>query len=91
MVKSLPARAGDARLMGLIPGSGEYPGEGHGNPLHNSCLGNPMDRGAWQATVYGVAELDTTEHTHTHTLYQEFLYQEFRELQENLFCSKSFN
>ena len=41
--------------LGLIPGSGRSPGEGIGNPLHHSCLGNPMDRGAWQTTVHGVA------------------------------------
>ena len=45
--------AGD---VGLIPGSGRFPGEGNGYPLQYSCLGNPMDRGAWQATVYGVAK-----------------------------------
>ena len=51
-------QAGD---MGLIPGSGSSPGEGNGNPLQYSCLINPMDRGAWQATVHGVTnELDTT-------------------------------
>ena len=44
---------------GLIPGSGRSPGEGNGNPLQNSCLKNPMDRGAWQATVHGVAESQT--------------------------------
>ena len=44
MVKNLPASAGDA---GLIPGSGRSPGEGNGNPLQYSCLGNAMDRGAW--------------------------------------------
>ena len=43
-----------------IPGSGRSPGEGSGNPLQNSCLGNPMDRGAWQATVPRVATIDTT-------------------------------
>ena len=39
---------------GLIPGLGRSPGEGNGNPLQYSCLGNPMDRGAWRATVYGI-------------------------------------
>ena len=46
---------------GSIPGLGQSPGEGNGNPLQYSCLENPMDRGAWQTTVHGVAELDTTE------------------------------
>ena len=49
-LKNLPANAGD---LGLIPGLGRYPEEGNGNPLQYSCLGNPMDRGAWQATVQG--------------------------------------
>ena len=58
MVKNLPANAGD---MGLIPGSGRYLGGGDSNPLQYSCLGNPMDRGAWHATVHSVAkEWDTT-------------------------------
>jgi len=43
----------------LIPGSGRYPGEGNGNPLQYYCLENPMDRGAWYATVYGVAKSPT--------------------------------
>ena len=53
MVKNLPASAGDA---GSIPGSGKSPGEGNGNPLQDSFLGNPKDRGAWQATVHRVAK-----------------------------------
>ena len=59
MVKNLPANARDA---GSIPGSERSPGVGNGNPLQYSCLGYPMDRGAWRATVHGVAkELDTTK------------------------------
>ena len=50
-VKNPPANGGGARDSGLIPGSRRSRGEGNGNPLQYSCLGNPMDRGAWQATV----------------------------------------
>ena len=58
VVKNLPSRAGDVRLM---PGLGRSPGEGNGNPLQYSCLENPMDGGVWQATVHRDAkELDTT-------------------------------
>ena len=56
--------------MGLIPGSGRSPGGGHGTPLQYSCLENPMDRGAWWATVHTVAESDTNEttwHARMHT------------------------
>ena len=53
VAKNPPASAGD---MGSTPGSGRSPGEGNGNPLQHSCLGNPMDTGAWQAIVHDVAE-----------------------------------
>ena len=64
MVKNLLANAGDTGDAALIPGSGRSPGEGNGNPLQYSCLEDPMDRGAWWATVYGVTKgMDTTEHS----------------------------
>ena len=66
MVKNPPDNAGDERDMGSIPGSGRSPGEGNGNPLQYSCLGKPMDRGAWWATVHGVAKSEiplSTAHT----------------------------
>ena len=56
VVKNMPANAGDTRDMGLIPGLGRSPGGGHGNPLLYSCLENPMDIGAWWATVHSVAK-----------------------------------
>ena len=54
VVKNLPANVGDSRHMGSIPGWGSSPGERNGNPLHYSCLGNPMDRGAWRAIVHRI-------------------------------------
>ena len=59
MVKTLPANAGDTRDAGSILGSRRSPGEGNGNPLQYSCLENPMDRGAWWATVDGAAKSRT--------------------------------
>ena len=73
VVKNPPANAGDIRDPVSIPGLGRSPGEGNGNLLQNSyshtpvfllpysSMGNPMDRGAWQRTVHGVTESDTTE------------------------------
>ena len=59
VINNPPTNAGD---MSSIPRSGRSPGEENGNPLQYSCLGNPVDRGAWWATVHGVAkELNTTE------------------------------
>ena len=82
VVKNLPANSGDIGDMCSIPGWGRSPGEGNGNPFQYSCLGNPMDRGAWWTTVHGVAKrhdwgtehtfacmcthADTHTHTHTH-------------------------
>ena len=59
VIKNLPANGGDTSL---IPGLRRSPGEGNGNSLQYCCLGNPMDRGAWPATVHGVEkESDTTK------------------------------
>ena len=58
-VKNLPAKAEDVRDTGLISGSGRSSGEGNGNPLRCSCLENPMDRGAWRATVHGATKSQT--------------------------------
>ena len=66
VVKNLPANAGD---LSSIPGLGRSLGEGHGNSLQYSCLENSMDRGAWQAAVWGrrVGHNSATDaHTHTH-------------------------
>ena len=59
MVKNPPDNAGDARDMGSITGSGRSPAGGNGNPRQFSCLENLVDRGAWKATVLGVAESQT--------------------------------
>ena len=59
MVKNPSANAGDVRDMGSIPGSGRSPGGGNGNPLQYSCLENPMNRGAWWATVHGITKSQT--------------------------------
>ena len=76
VVKNLPANAGDIREAGSSPGLGRSPREEYGNLVQYSCLENPMDRGAWWATVHRVAESDTTEttyHTCMHTFINRFL------------------
>ena len=69
VIKNIPANTGDTEDMGMIPGSGRFPGEGSGTPLYSSCLGNPMDRGVWPAQsmgsqrgIYLVTEQDTLKH-----------------------------
>ena len=65
MIKNLPHNAGAAGDSSLIPGWGSSPGGGNDNPLQYSCLENPMDRGAWWATVCGVTKSQTwTKHEH---------------------------
>ena len=59
MVKNPPANAGDIRDAGSIPGLGRSPGGRNDIPIQYACLKNPMDRGAWQATVHGAAESGT--------------------------------
>ena len=56
VVKNPSTNAGDLKDVGLIPGPGRSPGEGHGNPLQHSCLESPLDRGAWWATVHRLAK-----------------------------------
>ena len=55
-VKNPPANAGDTGDLGSVAGSGRSPGGGDSLSLQSSCLGNPMDRGTWQATVHGVTK-----------------------------------
>ena len=74
MVKNPPANAGDIRDTGSISGLGRSLGGGNGNPLQYSCLGNPMDRGAWRATVHRVAQSQIRLKqlsTHRHILIEE--------------------
>ena len=55
VVKNLPAKAGDVRNVGSLPGLGRSPGGGHDSPLQCSCLENPMNRGAWWTVIHGIA------------------------------------
>ena len=68
--KESSCNAGDTGDTGWIPGSGRAPGEGHGNPLQHSCLGNPMDRGEWWPTVHGAAKSWTWLNTPHHSPFQ---------------------
>ena len=73
MVKCLPAvRETRVRSLGPIPGSGTSPGEGNGNPLQYPCLEDSVDRGAWKATVHGIAKSRTwlSDFTFTFILYE---------------------
>ena len=77
LVVNPPANAGNGRDVGSIPGSRRSPGGGHGSPLQYSCLEDPMDRGAWQATVHRVTKSQTQlkqlgTHAHTGVLYKNF-------------------
>ena len=84
-VKASACNAGD---LGLIPGSGTSPGEGNSNPLQYSCLENPMDGGAWWATVHGVAKSRTRLSHFTHT-YTQCIYTESRKMVlKNLFTGQ---
>ena len=74
VVKNPPANAGDTGDTGSIPGSGRSSGGGNGNPFQFSCLGNPMDRGAWRATVHRVAKSWTQLTTNTR-LYMMHVYR----------------
>ena len=77
MVKNPFASSGDITDVGSIPVSGRSPGEGNGNPLQYSCLGNPMDRGAWWTTVHRVVKSRTqlkrlNTHPQDHNLFAVF-------------------
>ena len=75
MVKNLLVNTGDVSDRGSIPGSGRSPGGGHGIPFQYSCLENPMDRGAWWATVHGAAKSWTQlKQPSTHACTREALY-----------------
>ena len=66
VVKNPPANAGDIRDSDSIPGSGRFPGGGHGNSLQYFCVENPINRGAWRASPWAHKELDKQLNTHAH-------------------------
>ena len=93
MEKNSPANAGDVRNMGSIPGLGRSPEGRRGNPLQYSCLKNPMDRGAWRATVHGVAKsgtrLSDLAHVHAQSWTPEPAYQDQAPCWEECKCEWS--
>ena len=76
-VKNLPANVGDTRDAALIPGMGRSPGEGNDNPFQYSCLGDPMDRGAWWAIVHRVTKSPTLQSDQAHVLQSLMLFMIF--------------
>ena len=96
VVKNLSANVGDTGDPGLIPSQlGRSPGEGKGNPLQYSCLGNPMDRGAWWATVHGVArvghDLETKPPPPPSKRYYSHLWNSLHALAEKAMATHSSN
>ena len=94
VVKNPLASAGDIRNAGSIPGLGRCPGGGHGNPLQYSCLENPMDRRAWQATIHRIARSQTqlkqlSTHARIRNLYSNKIFSEAHYLEriKKLGCS----
>ena len=73
VIKNVPANAGETGDLALILGSGRSPGRGNGSPFQGSCLGNPMDRGTWQATVHGVTKSQTQQLSRHIFLLSDFL------------------
>ena len=88
LAKKLPANAGDATDSGSIPGSGRSPGEGNGNPLQHSCLGNSMNRGAWLSVVHEVIKSETRLSTHACTNKLSYIIHYFGTVLISFFTSK---
>ena len=85
MVKNPPVNAGDVRDVGSIPGSERSPGGEHGNPLQYSRLENPMNQGAWQATVHRVTQSWTQlKGLSTHTDHSPLMNTDAKNLQQNV-------